>query len=174
MFFHRKVRTFATETRTATRCGSISSDCGSFARIKESKIRIAKLRNFLFVSGNSSEMKTESIYSQDNRSAHTRGCFSFPFRSFVETPTLTRAKIFNRGKNPLTNFAFIHPFSRRCFYDCVSVVHPSPTTRNTSFIFMVNYTNTNEPLILLNSYDARSDAVLFYDAIYYVEHSMLA
>lgn len=151
---------------------------------EESKISIMKLRNFLVfcfrVSGNSNEMKVKSIHSQDERIAQTRWLFCLPFRTafkFYGNTKTDEVKMFDRQKflwERLRSFINFPDILVKVVLECPPPTHKSTSSPTTFFIFMVNYTNTNEPLILLNSYDARSEFVPFYGAIYKAEHSMLA
>lgn len=147
----------ATETRTATRRGSISSDCGRISIFpwNETRIRISASSEISLFShpGNSSRRKTQSIDGEDVVFAHTRDPFQFSHCSVVEVP---RRVVVGYTEIPSTISAFIHQFSRRSSRDCVGFYHlralPSPHA-----CLSLNYTNTNEPLILFRrcpSYDA--------------------
>lgn len=95
-----------------------------------------KLGNFLVfharVAGNSTEVKTESIYCQDNESAHTRYVFWFPFRSafsfpfaFVETPTQSSVLLQEHSFDILLSFINF-PDGDVVLNVLVPSFHPSP------------------------------------------------
>lgn len=115
-------------------------------------------------SGNSIQMKTESIYCQDDEAAHTRSDVFFHFvllfRSFLYSWKHRHSQIVFLRKIPLT---ILHSFIN--FPDVVAfnVLVPPPSLHPSKkfFIFTLNYTNTNEPLILSGFMWCRSDVVPF-------------